>query len=56
MDESSGFEYNPSADDTQMVNIDEMARMAQEGIDVTVSGEWDTTLAKKAGKGHDQKE
>ncbi len=47
VDESSGFEYNPSADDTQMVNIDEMARMAQEGVDVSISGEWDTTVRKK---------
>lgn len=28
--------------DTQLVNLDEMARMAQEGIDPSVSGEWDT--------------
>ncbi len=35
----------PSAADTQMVNIKDMARMAQEGIEVTVSGEWDTTLS-----------
>lgn len=47
VDHSSGFEYNPSADDTQMVNIDEMARMAQEGIDVTISGEWDTSFEGK---------
>jgi DNA replicative helicase MCM subunit Mcm2 (Cdc46/Mcm family) len=32
-----------SVADTQMVNIQEMAKMAQEGIDVSVSGEWDTT-------------
>lgn len=29
--------------DTQMVNLKEMARMAQEGIDVSMSGEWDTS-------------
>lgn len=29
--------------DTQTVNIQEMARIAQEGIDVGISGEWDTT-------------
>lgn len=28
--------------ETQMINLDEMASMAQEGIDVGVSGEWDT--------------
>jgi hypothetical protein len=33
-----------SAADTQMINIREMARMAQEGVDVEVSGEWDTSL------------
>lgn len=33
-----------SVSDTQMVNIGDMARMAQEGLDVTASGEWDTTM------------
>ncbi len=33
----------PSAADTQTINVREMARMAQEGIDVEVSGEWDTS-------------
>lgn len=28
--------------DTQMVNLQEMARMAQEGVGVASSGEWDT--------------
>lgn len=28
--------------DTQMVNVSEMARMAQEGLDIAASGEWDT--------------
>lgn len=32
-----------SSGDTQMVNLKEMARMAQEGIDVSSSGEWDTS-------------
>ncbi len=32
-----------STADTQTVNIEEMARMAQEGVDEAVSGEWDTT-------------
>ncbi len=31
-----------SAADTQLINIGDMARMAQEGVDVGVSGEWDT--------------
>jgi hypothetical protein len=26
-----------------MINIKDMARMAQEGVDVGVSGEWDTS-------------
>jgi len=32
-----------SPTDTQMINISDMARMAQEGLDPTVSGEWDTS-------------
>jgi hypothetical protein len=36
-----------SAADTQMVNIQDMARMAQEGIDVAASGEWDTSKTQK---------
>jgi len=36
----SGLSYG----DTQMVNISEMARMAQQGVDVPDdSGEWDTS-------------
>lgn len=35
-----------SAGDTQMVNIAEMARMAQEGLDIAASGEWETHSAK----------
>ncbi|HMK33937.1 MAG TPA: hypothetical protein VK463_02640 [Desulfomonilaceae bacterium] len=35
-----------TAADTQMVNIEEMARIAQEGIEVGVSGEWDTAQNK----------
>lgn len=30
-------------EETQMVNLQEMARMAQEGVTVEVSGEWDTS-------------
>ncbi|MFC1834273.1 hypothetical protein ACFL2Q_06005 [Thermodesulfobacteriota bacterium] len=30
-------------EETQMINVREMARMAQEGVDVSISGEWDTT-------------
>lgn len=33
-----------TAADTQMINVGDMARMAQEGVDVGVSGEWDTTI------------
>jgi hypothetical protein len=38
-EEEPGF----SASETQMINIKDMARMAQEGVDVGVSGEWDTS-------------
>jgi hypothetical protein len=31
------------AEETQLVNLRDMARMAQEGIEVGVSGEWDTS-------------
>lgn len=37
-------------EDTQMVNIAEMARMAQEGLDIGVSGEWDTSLRRSSGQ------
>jgi hypothetical protein len=36
-----------SAADTQMINIGDMARMAQEGVDVGVSGEWDTEMSRE---------
>lgn len=36
----------PSAGDTQLINIGDMARMAQDGVDLGVSGEWDTTMAR----------
>lgn len=36
-----------SVADTQTINVRDMARMAQEGIDVDVSGEWDTSVGKK---------
>lgn len=46
-----GDEADPSfsASETQMINIQDMARMAQEGVDVGISGEWDTSdpLARK---------
>lgn len=32
-----------SAADTQTVNIRDMAKMAQDGVDVSISGEWDTS-------------
>ncbi len=35
-----------STADTQMINIEEMARMAQEGIEIETSGEWDTSSPK----------
>jgi hypothetical protein len=33
-----------SLSDTQMVSMAEMARIAQEGLEVGTSGEWDTTV------------
>jgi hypothetical protein len=39
-----------SVADTQTINVREMARMAQEGIDVDVSGEWNTSTGKRRGK------
>jgi len=33
----------PSLADTQTINVRDMARMAQEGIDLEASGEWDTS-------------
>jgi hypothetical protein len=42
---SSDMSEELSAADTQMLNIKEMARMAQEGVDPSaVSGEWVTPL------------
>jgi hypothetical protein len=32
-----------------MINIEEMARMAQDGIEVGVSGEWDTSFGPDTG-------
>lgn len=44
-----------SAADTQMLNIKEMARMAQEGVDPSsVSGEWVTSLDYKPEKDSDK--
>ncbi len=37
----------PSLDETQTINLEDMARMAQDGVDVSVSGEWDTDKAKE---------
>jgi len=34
------------AEDTQLVSLRDMARMAQEGLEVGVSGEWDTSESK----------
>jgi len=33
---------DPLSGDTQLVNLSDMARMAQEGVETTSSGEWDT--------------
>ncbi len=38
---------SPSVADTQTINVKDMARMAQEGVDVDVSGEWDTSVGKR---------
>ncbi|MBI5569926.1 MAG: hypothetical protein HY914_08285 [Desulfomonile tiedjei] len=38
-------EIDVSGDDTEMLNVGEMARMAQEGVDPSISGEWDTSGA-----------
>lgn len=40
----------PSVCDTQMINIKDMAKMAQEGVDVSVSGEWDTKYHRRPKK------
>ncbi len=45
-----------STADTQTINIKEMARMAQEGIDVEISGEWNTADPSEATKNRDKKE
>lgn len=37
---------SPDSESTQMVNLEEMARMAQNGVDVGVSGEWNTETPK----------
>jgi len=34
----------PPADETQMLNLREMAQMAQKGVDLNVSDEWDTSF------------
>ena len=41
---SSQNAASPSVAGTQTINVRDMARMAQEGIDVSVSGEWDTSI------------
>ncbi len=33
----------PSLEETQTINLEDMARMAQDGVDASVSGEWDTS-------------
>jgi len=36
--------WGSTSSDTQMISISEMARMAQEGLDVAASGEWKTEV------------
>ena len=45
-----------STADTQTINIQEMARMAQEGIDVEISGEWNTADPSEATKDRNKKD
>lgn len=40
----------PSVADTQTINVRDMARMAQQGVDLEVSGEWDTSVVRRADK------
>lgn len=47
---SSENACSPSVADTQTINVRDMARMAQEGLDVGVSGEWDTTICDSHGE------
>jgi len=35
----------PSLEETQTIKLEDMARMAQTGVDVGISGEWDTSAA-----------
>ena len=36
----------PASDETQMVDLRQMARMAQKDVELEVSGEWDTLKGK----------
>lgn len=47
---NKGPRRHDSTGDTQMLDLSEMAKMAQEGVDVQVSGEWVTPLSKKKRK------
>jgi hypothetical protein len=38
----------PSLEETQTINLEDMARMAQTGVDVSISGEWDTSEPNEA--------
>lgn len=51
-----GPRRHDSTGDTQMLDLSEMAKMAQEGVDVQVSGEWVTPLAKKKKKSSEGKD
>jgi hypothetical protein len=44
-----GSPESPSPADTQMINLSDMARMAQEGLDTAASGEWDTRDPERSG-------
>lgn len=39
-----------SGADTEMLSVADMARIAQDGVDVSISGEWDTSGSKASKK------
>ncbi len=53
--EHSGPVPPAGLDETQMVDLREMARMAQTGVDVSVSGEWDTEVVGSTDQKKDQR-
>lgn len=44
MTPSDAEDVQLSTSETQMINIQDMARMAQEGVEIGLSGEWDTSF------------